>query len=332
MKNIFLILLLFGMNVMAQSVFKQNEQLVSTYSIVARDSVTGEMGVAVQSHWFNVGAIVGWGEAGVGVIATQSFVNPAFGLKGLDLLKQGKTPQQVVDELIAGDDGRDFRQLAVLDANGNTASYTGSKCVDAAGNIAGRNYSVQANLMLSSEVWGAMEKAFNESTGRLAERMLASLEAAQNVGGDIRGMQSASIMVWKGNSTGKPWEDKLMDLRVEDNPAPLAELKRLLEVQRAYEHMNAGDLAVEKNDMTLAMNEYNAAMQMFPDNLEMKYWTAVTLANTGRLDEALPLFNIVFATDKKWKTLIPRLPKSGILNVSDDDMKKIMSVGEKNEH
>lgn len=318
------------MNVLAQSIFKQNEQLVSTYSIVARDSVTGEMGVAVQSHWFNVGAIVGWGEAGVGVIATQSFVNPSFGIKGLNLLKQGKTPQQVVDELIAGDEGRDFRQLAVLDAKGNTASYTGSKCVDAAGNIAGKNCSVQANLMLSSEVWGEMEKAFNESTGRLAERMLAALEAAQNVGGDIRGMQSASLMVWKGNSTGKPWEDKLMDLRVEDNPAPLAELKRLLEVQRAYEHMNAGDVAVEKNDMTLAMNEYNAAMQMFPDNLEMKFWTAVTLANTGRLDEALPLFNIVFATDKNWKTLTPRLPKSGILNVSDEDMRKIMNTGEKN--
>lgn len=317
---------------MSQSLFKQNEQLVSTYSIVARDSVTGEMGVAVQSHWFNVGAIVGWGEAGVGVVATQSFVNPAFGIKGLELLKQGKTPQQVVDELIASDEGRDFRQLAVLDKDGNTVSYTGSKCVDAAGNIAGRNYSVQANLMLSSEVWGEMEKAFNGSTGRLAERMLASLEAAQNVGGDIRGMQSASIVVWKGSSTGKPWEDKLMDLRVEDNPAPLAELKRLLTVHRAYEHMNAGDVAVEKNDMTLAMKEYNAAMEMFPDNLEMKYWTAITLANTGRLDEALPLFNIVFATDRNWKTLTPRLPRSGILNVSEDDIKKIMSVGEKNEH
>ncbi len=332
MKTIFLIILLLSVNLMSQSVFKQNHQLVSTYSIVARDSLTGEMGVAVQSHWFNVGAIVGWGEAGVGVVATQSFVNPSFGIKGLDLLKQGKSPQQVVDELIAGDEGRDFRQLAVLDASGNTASYTGSKCVDAAGNIAGRNFSVQANLMLSDKVWGEMEKAFNESTGRLAERMLASLEAAQNAGGDIRGMQSASIMVWKGNSTGKPWEDKLMDIRVEDNPAPLEELKRLLNVHRAYEHMNAGDLAVEKNDMTLAMNEYNAAMEMFPDNLEMKFWTAVTLANTGRLDEALPLFNIVFATDKNWKTLTPHLPKSGLLNVSEEDMKKIMSVGEKNEH
>ncbi|HWA05346.1 MAG TPA: DUF1028 domain-containing protein, partial [Ignavibacteria bacterium] len=295
MKIIFLTLLLLCSFLQAQSLFKQNEQLVSTYSIIARDSVTGEMGVAVQSHWFNVGAIVGWGEAGVGVVATQSFVNPAFGIKGLDLLKQGKTPQQVVDELIAGDEGRDFRQLAVLDKDGITASYTGSKCVDAAGNIAGKNYSVQANLMLNEKVWPAMEIAFTQTAGPLAERMLVALQAAQQMGGDIRGMQSASIIVWKGSSTGKPWEDKLIDLRVEDNPDPLAELKRLLTVQRSYEHMNAGDVAVEKNDMTLALKEYNAAMEMFPDNLEMKFWTAVTLANNGRLDEALPLFNIVFA-------------------------------------
>ena len=316
---------------MAQQTFDKSSPLVSTYSIVARDSVTGEMGVAVQSHWFNVGAIVGWGEAGVGVIATQSFVNPSFGIKGLDLLKAGKSPKEVVDELIAGDEGRDFRQLAVLDAKGRTASYTGAKCIDGAGNIAGNNYSVQANLMMNDKVWSAMEKAFLETKAPLAERMIASLEAAQNVGGDIRGMQSASIMVFSGASTGKPWADKLIDLRVEDNPNPVAELKRLLSVQRAYEHMNAGDLAVEKNDMELALKEYNAAMEMFPDNLEMKYWTAVTLANNNRLAEALPLFNIVFATDKNWKELTPRLPKSGLLTVSEDDLKKIMATGEKNE-
>lgn len=331
MKTITFFLLIISLNIMSQSVFNESSPLVSTYSIVARDAVTGEMGVAVQSHWFNVGAIVGWGEGGVGVIATQSFVNPAFGIMGLDLLKKGKSPQEVVDELIKGDEGRDFRQLAVLDAKGKTASYTGSKCIDGAGNIAGENYSVQANLMLNDKVWGAMEKAFNESNGLLAERMIASLEAAQMVGGDIRGMQSASIMIFKGESTGKPWSDKLIDLRVEDNPDPVAELKRLLKVQRAYDHMNAGDLAVEKSDMTLALKEYNAAMEMFPENLEMKYWTAVTLANNNRLGEALPLFNIVFATDKNWKELTPRLIKSGLLTVNDDDMGKIMRTGEKND-
>jgi uncharacterized Ntn-hydrolase superfamily protein len=330
MKTI-IIFLIMASSLMAQQVFNESNPFVSTYSIVARDSVTGEMGAAVQSHWFNVGAIVCWGEAGVGVVATQSFVNPAFGLQGLELLKKGKSPQDVVDELIAGDEGRDYRQLAVLDSKGRTASYTGSKCIEGAGNIAGVNYSVQANLMLNSEVWGAMEKAFLETNAPLAEKMIASLEAAQKVGGDIRGMQSAAIMVWKGESTGKPWADKLIDLRVEDNPDPVGELKRLLAVQRAYEHMNAGDLAVEKNDMELALKEYNAAMQMFPDNLEMKYWTAVTLANNKRLSEALPLFNIVFANDKNWKTLTPRLIKNGMLLVSEEELKQIMATGEKNE-
>jgi len=332
-----IIIVLFCMAINSQNYFVKSSPFVSTYSIVARDSVTGEMGVAVQSHWFNVGAIVGWGEAGVGVVATQSFVNPSFGLRGLDLLKQGKTPQQVVDELTQSDEGRDFRQLAVLDAHGKTASYTGSKCIDGAGNIAGKNFSVQANLMLNDKVWGAMEKAFNETSGSLAERMIAALEAAQSVGGDIRGMQSASIVVWKGTSSGKPWEDKLIDLRVEDNPEPVKELKRLLTVQRAYEHMNNGDLATEKNDMELAMKEYNAAMETclqqagVPDCIEMKYWTAVTLANNGKMDIALPMFNEVFEKDKNWFELTKRLPKSDLLKVNDDAMKKILRTGEKNE-
>jgi uncharacterized Ntn-hydrolase superfamily protein len=328
MKNYIVIVIFMALIMSAQSssqsAFELTSPLVSTYSIVARDSVTGDIGVAVQSHWFNVGAVVGWGEAGVGVVVTQSFVNLSFGIRGLELLKQGKMPQEVVNELISSDEGRDFRQLAVMDAQGRTASYTGGKCIDGAGNIAGANYSVQANLMLNNKVWPSMEKAFIESYGPLAERMIAALEAAQDAGGDIRGMQSASIMVWKGTSSGKPWEDKLIDLRVEDHPEPVKELKRLLVVQRAYEHMNAGDLAVEKGDMGLAMKEYNTSMQMFPENLEMKYWTAVTLANNGKLNEALPIFKEVFARDKNWLELTKRLPKSDLLKVSDEEMRSIL--------
>jgi len=314
------------MKINSQSFYNSDSPFAHTFSIVARDSVTGEIGIAVQSHWFNVGAVVGWGEAGVGVVATQSFVNPSFGLRGLELLKQGKSPQEALDELIASDSGRDVRQLAILDVKGRTASYTGKNCIYAAGNIAMNNFSVQANLMLNDKVWPAMSEAFQKTTGPLAERMIAALEAGQNAGGDIRGRQSASIMTFKGESTGKPWDDKLIDLRVEDNPQPIAELKRLLMVQRAYEHMNNGDVATEKNDMKLAMDEYNSAMQMFPDNLEMKYWTAVTLANNNRVDEALPLFKEVFAKDKNWLTLTPRLPKSGLLTVSDKDLERILRV------
>lgn len=322
----FFVLIAMNMNSNSQSFFDGSSPLASTFSIIARDPITGEMGVAVESHWFNVGAIVGWGESGVGVVATQSFVNPSFGLRGLELLKAGKSPQEAVDELIASDSGRDFRQLAVLDASGRTASYTGKKCIQSADNIAAENFSVQANLMLNDKVVPAMNESFKKSTGPLAERMIMALEAAQNAGGDIRGMQSAAIMVFKVQSSGKPWQDKLIDLRVEDNPEPIKELKRLLKIQRAYEHMNNGDLAVEKGDMELAMKEYSTAESVFPDNMEMKFWHAVTLANNGKIDESLPIFKEVFTIDKNWIELTPRLIKSGLLNVTDKDLERILKV------
>lgn len=305
--------------------FFGNEPLAHTFSIVARDPQTGEMGVAVQSHWFSVGSIVAWGEAGVGVVATQSFVNPSFGQRGLELLKTGKTAQEVVDALIASDEGRDVRQLAIVDSKGNSASYTGSKCIEAAGNIAGDGYSVQANMMLNNTVWGEMSKAFENSSGPLAERLVSALEAAQKEGGDIRGKQSACLLVVKGKATGNLWEDRVIDLRVEDNPEPIDEIKRLLKVYRAYEHMNRGDLAVEKNDMKLAMDEYNAAMKMFPENLEMKYWTAVTLANTGDAEKSLQMFKEIFAADVNWKELTKRLPHVGLLTVTDEVLSKILA-------
>ncbi|NWG29210.1 MAG: DUF1028 domain-containing protein [Ignavibacteriaceae bacterium] len=308
--------------------FYYENPLVATYSIVARDPETGEMGVAVQSHWFSVGSIVSWGEAGVGVVATQSFVNPAFGPDGLELLKSGMTASEVVDKLIAEDEGRDVRQLAIIDVNGTVKSYTGKNCIPGAGNIVGENYSVQANLMLNEKVPGAMSKAFEESKGPLAERLMAALFAAEKVGGDIRGKQSAAILVVKGRSTGKVWEDRLIDLRVEDDPYPLDKLDRLLKIRRAYGHMNAGDLAVEHGDMELAMKEYSTAEKMFPENEEMKYWHAVTLATNGDVEGSLPLFRDVFQKNKNWKILTPRLVPIGLLKVNNEDLKKILSIGE----
>lgn len=325
MKNLLLLIMIFSISKIEAQLFYSNEPLAHTYSIVARDPNTGEMGVAVQSHWFSVGSIVSWGEAGVGVVATQSFVNPSFGQRGLEMLKQGMTAQEVVDLLIASDEGRDFRQLAIVDAKGNSAAYTGSKCIPEAGHIVGDNYCVQANLMLSNLVWSEMSKAFESSDGPLAERLIAALEAAQNVGGDIRGQQSAAILVVKAEATGKLWEDRYIDLRVEDHPEPVKEIKRLLKVFRAYEHMNNGDLAVEKNDMKLAMEHYSAAMKMFPENLEMKYWTAVTLVNNNQLQEALPIFKEIFSADDNWRKLTPRLIKVGMLNADEETLKKIIN-------
>lgn len=324
-KLIFLIMVIIGFEVQAQNIFSK-EPLAHTFSIVARDPETGEMGVAVQSHWFSVGSIVAWGEAGVGVIATQSFVNASFGQRGLEMLKSGMNAQQVVDSLIASDPGGDFRQLAIVDSKGNSASFTGVKCISEAGNIAGDNYSVQANMMLNNTVWPAMSEAFKNTKGHLAERLVATLEAGQSEGGDIRGKQSACLLIVKGTATGNLWEDRIIDLRVEDNPEPIKEIKRLLSVYRAYEHMNNGDLAVEKNDMKLAMDEYNAAMKMFPENLEMKYWTAITLANTGEIEKSLPMLKEIFLKDKNWKELTKRLPAVGLLTVDNETLSKILDL------
>ncbi len=318
-------LFLFQVNLLSQ-VFKQDLPLAHTFSIVAFDSVTGDMGVAVQSHWFSVGTIVTWGEAGVGVIATQSFVNPAFGPDGLKLLKQGLSPKEVVDKLISEDDGRDFRQLAVLDSKGRVAAYTGKKCIESAGDVQGKYFSAQANMMLNDKIWPAMAESFNHSKGTLAERLVTALEAAQKAGGDIRGKQSAALLVVSGKSTGKVWKDRKVDLRVEDSTEPIKEIKRLLKVHQAYEHMNNGDLAVEKNNMKLAMEEYSAAENMFPDNLEMKYWTAVTLANNGDLEKSLPIFKEVFSKDKNWKTLTKRITKNGLLTVDEKSLNKILTI------
>ncbi|MDP1676108.1 MAG: DUF1028 domain-containing protein [Bacteroidota bacterium] len=326
-KFIYFAAVLFSTSLFAQQ--PSSIRPVHTFSIVARDSVTGDLGVAVQSHWFSVGSLVTWGEAGVGAVATQSFVDPSYGKLGLDLMRSGKTAQQALDALLASDPGKDVRQVAFVDAKGNVAAHTGEKCIESAGYIVGKQYSVQANLMLNDKIWSAMSKAFESAKGDLTERMLSALDAAQAVGGDIRGKQSAAILIVKGRSTGRPWADKVIDLRVEDHPEPLQELRRLVSVHRAYDHMNNGDLAVEHNDIEGALREYGAAEVMFPDNLEMKFWHAVALVNAGKIDASLPIFKEIFAKDSNWLTLIPRLPKSGTLIADDGMIKKIMGVAQK---
>lgn len=300
---------------------------VHTYSIVARDPDTGELGVAVQSHWFSVGPIVAWAEAGVGAVATQSFVDPSYGKNGLDLMRAGKSAPDTLKELLAKDEGREVRQVAMIDAHGRVEAWTGKNDIEAAGHIVGKNFSVQANLMLNDKVWPAMARAFESAKGDLADRMLAALDAAQAAGGDIRGRQSAAMIVVTGKPTGQAWKDRIFDLRVDDSPQPLRELRRLVKLQRAYNHMNAGDLAVEKKDNEGALREYSAAEKLVPDNAEMIYWHAVALVNMGRVDESLPLFRKVFAMDRNWVILTPRLPKSGLLPNDPKIIQKIVSVG-----
>ena len=288
---------------------------VHTYSIVARDPATGQLGVAVQSHWFSVGPIVPWAEAGVGAIATQSFVEPSYGPLGLTLMRSGKTAGEALRALISGDPTPEVRQVAFIDAAGRVAVHTGNKAIQGAGHRTGRNYSVQANLMLTETVPEAMARAFERAKGDLTERLLVALEAAQAEGGDIRGAQSAAIVVVSGKRTGRPWADRLVDLRVEDHPTPLEELRRLVRLSRAYQRMNAGDEAVARKDMKKAAEEY-AAAETLPDsatNGELVFWHAVALVNAGKVSQALPLFRRAFAQDTNWVELVRRLPKAGLL-------------------
>ncbi len=300
---------------------------VATYSIVARDPETGEMGVAVQSHWFSVGSVVSWAEAGVGAVATQSLVDPAYGPLGLEFMRAGRTAPDALTALLVSDKGRDVRQVAMIDAAGRVAAHTGDKCIAAAGHVVDveHQFSVQANLMTDDTIWPAMAQAYRASDGDLADRLIAALEAAQSAGGDIRGRQSAALVIVAAESTGKPWVDRRFDLRIEDHPTPVAELKRLVRLQRAYLHMNAGDLAIEHADFVTASREYAAAQKLAPDIVEIPFWHAVTLAAGGQVDASLPIFREVFAREPFWADLVPRLVRSEILPDDDELLEKIES-------
>jgi len=297
--------------------------LAHTYSIVARDSATGEMGVAVQSHYFSVGPVVPWAEAGVGAIATQSLVLVDYGPRGLELMRTGMTAHQALAALTAGDPGVDGRQVAMVDAHGDVAAHTGKLCIPDAGQHVGAQYSCQANLMASPRVWPAMAEAYEHAKGDLGERMLAALEAGERAGGDIRGRQSAAILVVKGKASGRPWADKVLDLRVEDHPQPLVELKRLMRLRRAYNLEDAGDNFISDKRPAEAARAYEQAMQLAPDVVELQFWAAVSMYTNGRRADGLALFRKVFARERRWIDLVPRLAKVGLF---PDDPKQVAEV------
>jgi len=297
--------------------------LAHTYSIVARDPETGEMGVAVQSHYFSDGPIVPWAEAGVGAVATQSLVLVDYGPNGLDLMRQGKTAKEALDQLIAADEHNEGRQVAMVDAKGNVAAYTGPNCIPDAGHHTGAQYSVQANLMSNDTIWPAMAAAYEKAEGDLAERMMQALEAAEKAGGDIRGRQSAAILIVKAESTGKPWADRVMDLRVEDSDDPLKELRRLIRLRHAYNHEDAGDAFIAAGQPAEALKEYEQASKLAPDVVELQFWAAVGMYTNGREKEGLALFREVFSRESRWVDLVPRLAKVGLF---PDDPEKIDEV------
>jgi uncharacterized Ntn-hydrolase superfamily protein len=285
------------------------QTLCHTYSIAARDPVTRQLGVAVQSHYFCVGGVVTWAEAGIGVVATQAMVDPSYGPRGLELMRAGSNAPEALAKLAAADSGRDVRQVAMVDSEGRVGAHTGSSTIAEAGHIVGDSFSVQANMMLRNTVWAAMAGAYRSTRGELVDRLLAALDAAESEGGDIRGRQSAALLIVPAKSSGRPWHDKVFDIRVDDALEPLAELRRLVGVSRAYEHMRLAQAALARGDSSAMSTEFEQAALLCGDNPEMRFWQAVALMQSERIGEGLAILAEIAAGDAHWLELALRLPQ-----------------------
>jgi uncharacterized Ntn-hydrolase superfamily protein len=293
---------------------------------VALDRADGKMGVAVQSHWFSVGSTVTWAEAGVGVVATQSFVEASYGPLGLKLMKALKSPRDALDLLLGRDRKPEVRQVAMVNTKGEVAVHTGTRCLPESGHEAGKGFSAQANLMSTDRVWVRMASRFRSSRGSLAGRLMAALEAGEAAGGDIRGRQSAAMLIVRTEQSPKPWEGEVLDLRVEDNPEPLKELKRLVRLHEAYTHADMGDELVTEGKMRKAMKEYSLAARLAPQVEELKFWQAVGLLNHGDRRGAMVLMKDVFRRRQAWRRVLAQLPKYGLLKAPESLVNEILSI------
>jgi len=305
--------------------------LAHTYSIVARDPATGELGAAVQSHWFAVGAMVIHAEAEVGAVATQAFVDPSCGPLGLDLMRVGRSAPEALAGLLVADELRAIRQVAMVDAQGRAAAHTGNRTLAEAGHIVGAQFTVEANMMLKATVPEAMARGFQATKGDLAHRMLAALDAAEGEGGDVRGRQSAALIMVRGKSSRRPWFDRLFDLRVDDHPEPLLELRRLVEVRRAYMAKDDADAAFAREDVETGNREYQRAQALASSNPEFSFWHGIGMLRLGRVDEAIRILRPVFARDRNWATLALRMVGSqfipGDASIARDAIAKAQRSG-----
>jgi len=292
---------------MGQDASGRGTMPVATFSIVALDPQTREMGVAVESRYFSVGSVVPWGEAGVGVVATQSFANPDFGPQGIGAMRSGLNAIQAASALVTNDESRDVRQVAMLDAAGNVAVHTGQKCVAVATHLVGDGFSVQGNMLTNEGVLPAMRDAFLTAPGDLAGRLLAALVAGQDAGGDVRGQQSAALLVVGGQRLEKPWLGKELDLRVEDHPEPIVELARVLAVGRAFRYVDAASAAIAEGDPAAASGAIEAAVRLAPDRPDILFWAALGMYSTGDQERALGLFRRIFAASPGLADFLPRV-------------------------
>lgn len=296
-----------------------------TYSIVAHEPATGALGIAVQSRYFAAGNVVPWIEAGVGAIASQSFANPRYGYAGLDLLRSGMAPEAAIEQLVREDAGEATRQVAIMDAQGRMAVHTGSKCVAAAGHALGAHCAAQANMMLRDTVWHEMVRAFEQTSGELAERLLAALEAAEQEGGDVRGKQAAGLIVVTGTPTGVAKLDRLVDLRVDDHPDPVGELKRLLPYARAHQCVRSATDKATVGDFEGALAEFDACVAAFPHEPQFLFRRALVLLPLGRVEEARDMLRQAHAIHPGWSTTLLRFADAGAISVNRELVASLVS-------
>jgi uncharacterized Ntn-hydrolase superfamily protein len=294
----------------------QADRLVATYSIVARDPRSGDFGVAVQSNYFSVGTQAPWAEAGLGAIATQSIVEVAYGPRGLKLLSEGQSAKNALDQLLSEDPGAALRQVAIVDGAGSAAAHTGPACVRSCGHATGDGYSVQGNMLESDAVWQAMGPAYESAEGDLAERLMTALEAAEAGGGDVRGRQSAALIVVSGEPQENSWEGRYVDLHVEDDPRPLEELRRLLSISKAYALFEDARTIMGTGDIDRALTVVEQALVLRPEDPQFTFWTGVAFANAGRDEEARHWLERSFRCGDGWRELGLRLLEAGFYSGS----------------
>jgi uncharacterized Ntn-hydrolase superfamily protein len=288
-----------------------------TYSIVARDESTGEMGVGVQTCFLAVGSIVPWARAGVGAVATQAFAELAYGPRCLDALGAGRPAADALAEARAADPMAELRQVGVLAAGGDVAAVTGELCVHHAGHVIGDGFTAQANMVGSPDVWGAMAAAFEASAGALAWRLLAALEAGEAAGGDARGRMSAALLVVEGSPPDRPGGGTVVDLRVDRSEDPLGELGRLLDAadafgdyDRATDHLFGGGAAA-------ALGSIDRALEALPGEENFRLVRAGALLASGATDAGLAELRALVADRPTWEIIVRGLADRGLITLPE---------------